>query len=182
MIEVEAKIKISNPVKFRKKVKNLAKYKGTKKKSDIYYTHEKINKYTNRRIRIRKIKNRYEINIKKDLSYKKNIHAKKEVELILNKKQFVSFKEIIENQGYKPWIKKEKTTETYQIKKNFNIELNNVKSLGWFAEIEYLSTPGSVAKARSEVSSVLKKLGIDKKKIIKSGYTKLLWNKRKRGF
>ena len=45
MIEVEAKIKISNPKEFRKKVRKLARYKGKTKKIDDYYTLESLKKY-----------------------------------------------------------------------------------------------------------------------------------------
>jgi len=32
------------------------------------------------------------------------------------------------------WLRKEKRCEIYTIKKNFHIELNHVKNLGWFVE------------------------------------------------
>jgi len=182
MIEVESKISISKPEKFRKLVRKLGKYKGKKKKIDEYYTTDRLDRYTKKRIRIRKLDGHYEINIKKDISYKKNVHAKKEVELVLNPKDFKKFLEIIENQGYRVWIKKIKTSEIYEIKKNFTIELNKVEKLGWFIEIEYLVPLKNIKKARNEVDKIIKKLGVNKKYIIKKGYTKMIWEKAKRAF
>ena len=122
------------------------------------------------------------INIKKDISYKKNIHAKKEVELVLNSKDSKKFLKIIKNQGYKKWIRKVKISEIYQIKKNFTIELNQVKGLGWFIEIEYLVPMKSIKKARREVDEIIKKLGFSKKDIIKEGYTRMMWDRGLKGF
>ena len=76
-------------------------------------------------------------------------------------------------------MKKDKITELYRIKKNFNIELNYVKRLGWFLEVVYLSDMKNINKARKEVVKVMNKLGIDEKDIIKDGYTKMLWNLKK---
>ena len=72
---------------------------------------------------------------------------------------------------------KEKTSEVYEINKLFHIEINHVKKLGWFLEIEYLADKKGVEKARQRVLEVMKKLGIEKQKIIKDGYTKMLWDK-----
>ena len=73
-------------------------------------------------------------------------------------------------------MNKDKISELYQIKKNFNIELNHVKRLGWFLEVEYLANMNNINSARKEVVKVINKLGINEKEIIKDGYTKMLWN------
>jgi predicted adenylyl cyclase CyaB len=56
--------------------------------------------------------------------------------------------------------------------------LNHVKKLGWFVEVEYLSNIKDMKIVAKEVHSVIERLGINKKDIVKEGYTKLLWNKK----
>jgi len=180
MIEVEAKIGIRNPREFRSKIKKIGKFEGKKTKEDIYYTIEPLGKYPEKSIRIRKLAGHYEVNIKNKISYVKGVHAKKEVELDSTEKDLKLFLDILKDFGFKKWLTKHKISEVYRIKKNFSVEINKVRGLGWFLEVEYLAKPGEIEKARKEVVRVIKKLGIKEKDIIKDGYTKMLWDKRKR--
>lgn len=176
MIEVEAKIKISNPAKFRTRIAEIAMFKEKEKKIDSYYTLEKNkSKYPKKSLRVRKINHSYQINFKQKLSYLKGIYAKDEHEFEFT--DIDNFRILIKNFGFRLWLIKEKYSEIYEIKKNFHIELNNVKNLGWFIEIEYLTDKKNIAKARKEIQGTIKKLVLEKEKIIKEGYTKLLWNK-----
>ena len=177
MIEVEAKVRISNVAKVRKAIKKIGKYKGREKKVDDYYTLESLGSYPKESLRIRKRQRFYEVNFKKKISYLKGVHAKEENEFRVSDIKGVLA--LIDEFGFKKWLRKEKTTETYMIKKNFNIEINKVKGLGYFLEVEYLSEEKGIKKARAEVVRVMKELGIDKKEIVKDGYTKMLWNKKK---
>lgn len=179
MIEVEAKIRISDPNKFREKIKHIAKFAKKEKKIDNYYTLQPLNSYPTKSLRIRKRGKIYEINFKQKLSYIKGIHAKNEHEFYVSNP--TSFLNLIKDFGFRPWLRKEKITELYKIKNNFHIEINKVKNLGWFLEVEYLSTKKSINKAREQVLNIIKKLGIEKKDIIADGYTKMLWDKRKLG-
>ena len=182
MIEVEAKIKVSNPKEFRKKIKKLARYKGKTKKIDDYYTLESLKKYPRKTLRIREVGGYYEVNIKKKVSYIKGVHAKNELELKSREKDLPAFLGIIKEFGFRRFLRKEKHTEIYQIKKNFTIEINKVKELGWFIEVEYLSDLKNIKRARDEVVKVIKKLGVSEKDIIKDGYTKMMWDKGIKGF
>ena len=176
MIEVEAKIKIENPDKLRKKISEITKIKKEEVKIDYYYTLEKNkSKYPKKSLRVRKINHSYQINFKQKLSYIKGIYAKDEREFEVT--DIKNFLNLIKDFGFRLWLIKEKYSESYEIKKNFHIELNNVKSLGWFIEIEYLSDKKNIEKARKEILEVIKKLSLQKEKIIREGYTKLLWNK-----
>jgi predicted adenylyl cyclase CyaB len=58
------------------------------------------------------------------------------------------------------------------------VEVNNVKGLGWFLEIEYLCDEKEMKMAREEVVEAMRYFGIDEKKCIRSGYTKMLWDKK----
>ena len=174
MIEVEAKVKIKDPSKAREKISSIAYYVGREKKVDDYYTLESLDSYPKKSLRIRKKGNIYEINFKQRLSYVKGVHAKKEIEFKAS--DISDFLKLITDFGFRKWLTKEKTTELYKINNNFHIEINYVKNLGWFLEIECL-TDKHPEIVRSKVLQIIKKLEFNKKDIVKEGYTKMLWNK-----
>lgn len=175
MIEVEAKVKILVPEKTRKKLRPIAKLISQERKIDNYYTLEKKH-YPKKSLRIRKINYKYQVNFKQKLSYIRGVHAKKETEF--NISDIKGFLALIKEFGFKHWLTKEKYSEIYKINNNFHIELNNVKNLGWFLEIEYLVPhENKIKKARKEIIKVMKKVGIKENQIEKSGYTKMLWDK-----
>tara|TARA_Y100000310_G_C20571178_1_gene758111 strand:+ start:396 stop:938 length:543 start_codon:yes stop_codon:yes gene_type:complete len=175
MIEVESKIKISNPSEFRKKLSKLYKFKSRQKKIDDYYTLGGRENYAKRSLRVRHTgKGIYVVNFKQRISYLSGVHAKNEEEFQVTDIQH--FIDLIKDFGFKKWLTKEKHSEIYRIRKDLTIELNQVKSLGWFAEIEYLvPNKSQIPKARKVILDVMKQLDIPKKDVIESGYTKMLW-------
>ncbi len=175
MIEVEAKARIIHPEKFRVLAQKIGHYKGKERKVDDYYSLESVNNYPKKSLRVRKRSGFHEINFKQRISYKNGVYAKKETEFRVS--DISGFLRLIHEFGFKKWLTKEKYTELYEIKKNFHIELNHVKKLGWFVEVEYLSSQKDIEKARAEVLRVMNQLSLHKKDIVKEGYTKLLWNK-----
>lgn len=175
MIEVEAKVKISSPEKYRKLAKRLGNLVEKEEKIDDYYTLQKNKSYPKKSLRVRKKNGIYEINFKERISYKNGIHAKNEQEFQVT--DIHNFLALIANFGFKKWLTKIKHSEIYEIKKNFHIEINQVKSLGWFLEIEYLTEKNQIEKARKEIQEVMKKLQVQKNQIVKDGYTKMLWEK-----
>jgi len=177
MIEVEAKFKISDPKPFRLKARHLGKFIGKENKIDDYYTLSSLNKYSKKSLRIREKKEYYEVNFKKGLSYTGGVHAKNEIEFRVS--NISGFLELIKDLGFRKWLSKEKISEVYRIKDNFSIEINNVRGLGWFIEVEYLAKPKEIARARKAVIETAKKLGLKDKDAVKAGYTKLLWNKKR---
>src|SRR3989344_6248484 len=176
MIEVEAKIKIKNPEEFRKKISEIARLIKKEKKIDDYYTLESLKIYPKKSLRVRKTNQGYEINFKQHLSYVNGVHAKKEQEFKVTDIQ--NFLSLIKDFGFKKWLTKIKYSETYEISKNFHVEINNVKKLGWFIEIEYLAKQNEISYARTQVLKIIGELNLDKESIIKEGYTKLLWDKQ----
>ena len=82
--------------------------------------------------------------------------------------------------GFKKWINKIKISETYQHKKykKLNIELNEVKGLGYFIEIEYLANKSEMNKAKSIIIKTIKDLQLNNNQVNNTGYTKMLWRKR----
>lgn len=176
MIEVEAKVKIENLGEIRKKSSKIARFVGIVRKHDDYYTLEDLNKYPMKSIRVRKKKGMYEINIKKSISRIDGVHAKREFEFAI--KDAETFIELMKDFGFRKWLTKEKVTYNYEISKQFHIEINNVKHLGWFLEVEYLAEKNQIPMARRKVLGVIKRMGFDEKDIVVDGYTKLLWNLR----
>ena len=178
--EVESKIKLNNNEvdKLRKKIKKIARIIKKEKKSDFYFTIEKAN-YPRKAFRIRYNGKEYMVNFKKWLNnYKDNkIVVKEEFEFKINNKN--DFLALMKDLGFVNWVRKTKITESYQHNKypKVFIELNFVKHLGYFIEIEYLANKNEVENARRQVSRTIKELGINKKQIDNTGYTKMLWKK-----
>ncbi len=172
-IEVEAKIKIEDVDSVREKIKNIAKFVRKEEKTDDYYSLEN-GKYPKKSLRVRDKGNTREVNFKEKISYKQGIWAKKEVEFEVS--DINNFFDLLDNFGFKRWVRKEKKTELYKTNDGVSIELNQVKNLGWFVEIEYLSKKKDVDKARKRVKEIREHLGFGEKDSSKKGYTKELWN------
>ncbi|OIO81351.1 hypothetical protein AUJ84_01410 [Candidatus Pacearchaeota archaeon CG1_02_32_132] len=175
-IEVEAKIKVSNPDSVRDKIKRIAKYVGKEKKVDRYFSLNR-NAYPHKSIRVRDRGKKVEVNFKQWLSYKKGVHAKKEVEFEVS--DLPGFFDLLNDFGFKQWMHKEKETELYKTKDGTHIELNKVKDLGWFIEIEILCKLDEVNKSRGKIIETIQRLGLKKSEIERKGYTKMLWGKRR---
>ena len=178
--EVESKIKIDNyeVSEFREKIKKIARFVKKEKKSDYYFAIEKPN-YPRKAFRMRYNGKNYVVNFKKWLKkYSKHeIVVKEEFEFEVKDKN--SFLALMRDLGFVNWIKKLKITESYQHKKYSKvfIELNYVKHLGYFIEIEYLANKNEIENARRKIISVLKELKVKPRQIDNVGYTKLLWKK-----
>ncbi len=177
MIEIEAKARITDPVAFRKKILTLGKYLGLTLKIDDYYTLESTRKYPTKSLRLRRIDKMYQINFKQSISFKHRVHTKKETEFTVS--NIDDFLALLKEFGFKRWLRKEKRSEVYLLKRNFHIELNHLKGLGWFVEVEYLARPEEKAEAEKKVLEIIRTLGFKQKNLIEQGYTKLLWNQRK---
>ncbi|MEK6830869.1 MAG: class IV adenylate cyclase [Nanoarchaeota archaeon] len=179
--EVESKVKVGgyNVDKVREKIKKIASFVKKEKKSDYYFAIEKPN-YPRKAFRMRYNGKNYIINFKKWLKkyWKQGIVVKEEFEFEVKNKD--SFLALMKDIGFVTWIKKLKITETYKHKKisKIFIELNYVKHLGYFIEIEYLANKNEIENARKKITHVLKELNIRPGEIENTGYTKLLWKKR----
>ena len=66
---------------------------------------------------------------------------------------------------------------SYNKDKKVSIEINNVKHLGYFMEIEYLATKSEMKTARNKIMKVLEELEIPLNWVDNTGYTKMLWYK-----
>lgn len=174
-IEVETKIplKLKDLNAVKEKIKNIAKFVKKQSKKDDYYTLEYFH-YPEKSLRVRDMGKIREVNFKKRISLVDGIHAKKEVQFEIS--DVNGFFDLINDFGFRKWLHKEKTTELYKAKNGVNIELNHVKKLGWFLELEYLCAQKDVKDARKKIADVRQSLGFGEKDSEVRGYTKQLWN------
>jgi len=183
-LEVETKIKLddSEVKKFRDKIRGIAKFEKKGKKVDDYFAIQKSPMYYPKKaFRTRTTSDHIEINFKKHLKkyWTKNVVVKQEFEFKIQKEHFKDMIALFKDMGFTEWVQKIKYNETYKWNqnKNVSIELNKVKYLGYFIEIEYLVQPSDMKKAIKNIEKVLNILGIKPEQIDNTGYTKMLWYK-----
>ena len=180
-IEVETKVKIKDLKELRKKIKKIATFEKKESRGDDYFALQKKG-LPKKSFRIRDNKKKLIVNFKKHLKhlYKNGVVVKREFEFELtDTKRLNNFLALLEDFGFKEWVKKRKTTESYIYKKDKRvvIEINFVQHLGYYMEIEYLAKRREVKKAINKVLQVLKELEIKKNEIDNVGYTKRLYKK-----
>ena len=181
--EVETKVAVPKDElkNLREKINSIGKFEKKGKKSDDYFAIQ-TNGYPKKAFRIRAMKDVYEVNFKKWLTnyWTKEVVVKQEFEFKLKGKEEVEdLLELFKDLGFEEWVRKTKWNETYSYNKDkkVNIEINKVKHLGWFLEIEYLSQKSEIKTARNKILKVLKELEIPFEWIDNTGYTKMLWYK-----
>jgi len=185
-LEVETKIKLRKdevPV-LREKILKIAKFVKKGRKGDDYFAIRRFRKkkYPKKAFRIRATKDEFEVNFKKWLKkyWTNDIVVKQEFEFKLKGKEEVAdLLALFRDLGFREWMKKIKDNETYAYKKDkrLEIEINKVKHLGYFIEMQYLCQPRELEKARKKIREVLKELGIKQEQINNTGYTRMLWDK-----
>lgn len=173
-IEVEAKVKVSDVKDARVKIKKIAKFVKKEKKVDDYYSLER-RRYPKKSLRVRDEGKKRVVNYKGRRKYFKGIWAKEEVEFEVS--DLKNFFNLIADFGFRKWLRKTKNTELYRTKDGVHIELNFVRDMGWFIEIEVLcdDDPKKIRNARKRIHEIMKDLNVRKRFVIKKGYTKLLW-------
>jgi len=180
-LEVETKVKIDNVSKLRKKIKKIAKFEKKESRGDDYFALQKKG-YPKKSFRIRDDGKKLIVNFKKHLKklYEQGVVVKREFEFELSDMTHIgNFLALLDDFGFREWVKKRKTTESYLYKKDKRvvIEINKVQHLGYYMEIEYKARNSEVEKARKKILQVLQELKIDKSMIDNIGYTKRLYNK-----
>ena len=180
-LEVETKVKIDNVSKLRSKIKKIAIFEKKESRGDDYFALQKKG-YPKKSFRIRDDGKKLIVNFKKHLKklYSQGVVVKKEFEFELSDMTHIgNFLALLDDFGFKEWVKKRKTTESYLYKKDKRviIEINKVQHLGYYMEIEYKARNSEVEKARKKILQVLQELEINKDMIDNVGYTKRLYNK-----
>jgi len=181
-LEVETKIRIKDVAKLRKKIQKIAKLEKKEKRSDDYFALKRKIRghgYPKKAFRIRHSGGKSVINFKKRLYKYWDDHIVVKEEFEFETKNPDDFLALMFDLGFKQWMKKFKVSESYLHKKDKRIiiEINHVKHLGYFMEIEYLCQPSEIKKAKKKIMNVLKELEISKEQVHNEGYTKMLWDK-----
>jgi adenylate cyclase, class 2 len=185
-LEVETKIKLddSEVSQLRDKIKKIAKFtKGGKKVDDYFAIRRKIRSiYPKKAFRVRAMKDEFEVNFKKWMKklWTHDIVVKQEFEFKLKGKDEVAdLLALFRDLGFREWVQKTKWNETYAYNKDkrLSIEINKVKHLGYFIEMEYLCKENELEKARIRIREAMNVLGIKQEQIDNTGYTRMLWYK-----
>lgn len=179
--EVETKVKVHDVNALRKKILEIAYFKKKEDKGDDYFTLQKKG-YPKKAFRIRYDGEKFVVNFKRHLKHlwSDGIVVKREYEFELNDiKHLDNFIALLEDFGFKEWVKKRKHTEKFIYKKDkrIDIEINHVEHVGTYMEIEFLAKPSQVKLAKKEILEILKELKIPKSDIDNVGYTRRLYDK-----
>jgi len=185
-LEVETKVRLRKEdiAELRKRILKIARFEKKRSKADDYFAIPRkgfgiIRKYPKKAFRIRDNGESYVINFKRWLRkyWTKYIVIKEEFEFDTNHPE--KFTALMADFGFKEWMKKFKSSESYRYKKNpkVDIEINKVKHLGYFMEIEYIAEHSEREMAVKTVMQILKDLDIDLNDVDNTGYTRMLWNK-----
>lgn len=178
LLEVETKVRIDNLKVLRKRIKKISTFIKKESRSDDYFAIKRKG-YPKKAFRIRSTPNGHTVNFKQWLTsyWDRYIVVKREYEFEIKDRE--NFLALMDDLGFEQWIKKFKKTESYKHKKDKRIiiEINKVRHLGYFMEIEYLAKKYEMNSAKKKIKAVLKELGIKQKQIDNTGYTKMLWNK-----
>lgn len=89
-----------------------------------------------------------------------------------------SLEKILSALDFKNFISIDKHRETYKIGNSFEVELDTVKGLGYFVEVESLKDFGGKELTYNNVVKIIKKLELDMKKEDNSGYVLLFMRKK----
>lgn len=177
-LEVETKVRVDNPNELRKKIRKIANFVKRQSRSDDYFAIKRKG-YPKKAFRIRSTSEDNVVNFKKWLRsyWDSSVVVKKEYEFKIKDKD--SFLALMDDLGFEQWVKKFKTTEAYEHKKDKRIviEINKVRHLGYFMEIEYLARKSEMKSAKKKIRAVLKELDIKPEQVDNTGYTKMLWDK-----
>lgn len=180
-LEVEVKVRVDDVNQLRKRILKIANFKKKVTRGDDYFSLGGKG-YPTKAFRIRDDGGRLIVNFKKPLKnlWKDGVVVKREYEFELNdRKHLDNFLALLEEFGFREWIKKKKHTEQFFHKKDkrIEIEINHVEHVGTYMEIEYLAKDSEVEKARKAILNTLLELGVTRDMIDNVGYTKRLYDK-----
>jgi len=166
VLEKEIKVKIRKEKNIIKKIKELnGKYKGLIHQKDIYFdTNELSLKKEDKTLKIR-IENNKKYLIYKGKRKGKILKTREEIEVeIPNLSKIIK---ILKNLGFNPVFSISKTRKIFSLNKNVTINIDHVNGLGKYLEIE-------IKEGKfKDVLNIMKKLGLNKRHIIKKTYAEL---------
>lgn len=182
-IEVEIKVSVSEEefLKIKDKLKKIAKFEKITEQSDEYFDLANRSfltpKYPFEWISIRKRGNKSILNFKK--LYPPNslefTHCD-EFDVEVNDADRLA--KIFSSIDLKSLVTVDKTREVYNYNDEIEIDLDFIKELGYFIEIEALKDFGGVEETRKRIFEFAKEIGIDISNKVNRGYPYLLMKKR----
>ncbi|MFH0838539.1 MAG: class IV adenylate cyclase [Patescibacteria group bacterium] len=170
MFEVEAKVPISKKEfeLLKKRLQKEAKYLGTEIRKDTYYAKPKT-----AYIRIRERGGDHTFNLKRRQTIR-GIESNFEMEWRL--KDAGKWRSLLRKLKLSPGIRKSKRSTSFA-KNNFIIELNHVRLLGYYLEIErVVKSQKEAVKAKSDLIKMFNSLGYSRRQFEPRPYLELLQN------
>ncbi|MBI5732113.1 MAG: class IV adenylate cyclase [Candidatus Magasanikbacteria bacterium] len=173
MYEIEAKVPLERAdfERLKRELPKIAEKKGKSEKKDFYYGN-----LNHLYLRIRQMDQGAILSLKSKKT-EKGIEMNQEMELPV--KSIKKLQSLLKKMGFECAAKKEKTTELYQ-SDSLKIELNKVKRLGYYLEIETIvKSEADIPKAKKRLIETFTRLGYSQKDFEKKYYLQLLDEKRK---
>ena len=173
MYEIEAKVplKKADVQRLRKELPKIAGQKRKVINKDYYYADPK-----SFFLRIRERNKKGLLNLKSK-KVEQGIELNQEIELSIN--SVSKFHTLLKKIGIRLTAKKEKISEIYK-KENLQIELNFIKGLGYFLEIEtIIKKKSDIPRAKKALREMFSRLGFSSKDFEKKYYLELLAEKIK---
>ena len=173
MFEVEAKVRVTAK-EYQHLADHLKKIAGKgheSEKSDTYYADSK-----KVHIRSRAVDGKTLFTIKQK-AIRSSVEANVEMEWEI--KEPTKWNRLLSKIGFKPFIRKTKKSLTFSYK-SFSVELNHIRELGYFLEIEkVVKNRKQVAEAKKELIALFKVLGYNQNQFERRYYLDLLEQVRK---
>ncbi len=168
-MEIEIRAKVLKPVQLLKQLKNDSStlLSGEKKEKDIYFKH-RSDKERKLVIRIRRTKSGDILTFK--AKSKGEDTAWPDVDMPLSDAK--TLESILRDSDYEEvvTITKERTTFRHD---DLEINVDHIKELGWFIEVEVRGKASERKKKEKQLSDFLVGIGIGKDNIIRQGYVPL---------
>jgi predicted adenylyl cyclase CyaB len=190
MYEVEVKAHVKNPASLERRIRKISDYTESYTCKDTYFTFAGTTGYQDERFRLRLIKENTRGQVKAVVTAKERkclsvVDANLEHEFQVDDPE--AFRRFAHLFGFRVLIEKVKEIKKFRYRphgvKNLpgvlSIELNRVKGLGWFVEVEALVEKSSQMKgARRVVLDILDELDVPRDMIESVPYTRLLYDKK----
>src|SRR3989344_153967 len=168
-MEIEIRAKLLSPARLIKQLKNDSRvvFESAKKEKDLYFKHQS-DKDRKLVLRIRKTKTGDILTFK--AKSKGADTAWPDVDMPLTHAK--ALEAILRGSDYEEVVTITKDRTTFRCG-TFEINVDHIKELGWFVEIEARGKQSERKKLEKQLSDFLAELGINKADIIRQGYVPL---------
>ncbi|KKU81076.1 MAG: Adenylyl cyclase CyaB [Parcubacteria group bacterium GW2011_GWA1_47_8] len=168
-MEIEIRAKLSSPTRIVKRLKNDTRIvlEGTKKEKDLYFKHQS-DKERKLVLRIRRTATGDVLTFK--AKSKGADTAWPDVDMPLGHAK--TLESILRNSDYEEVVTITKDRTTFRCG-SLEINVDHIKELGWFIEVEARGKQSGRKKLEKQISDFLVEIGISKDDIIRQGYVPL---------